>query len=404
MIGCPTSSQRPTPQTSSWPREDSDLIVHCNKLMDRLRLPRNSKSQMRPLRLLLIAPSPEIVGGHSVQASALMKQLLNEPGIHLTFLPIDVPELRFIRRMKYIRTLANFVAYNAMLISRVVRADLVHVFTAAYYSYLLWTVPAILFGKLAGAKVIVNYHDGQAEDHLKRWPIAVRTLRMADAVVAPSGFLVDVFQKFGIQAQAIHNIIDMGRFRYRRRTPLRPVFMTNRGLEPLYNVGCVIRAFGVIQRHYPGASLTIAHDGACRGELEQLAIDLRLERVLFVGKIPQSQIARLYDDADIYLTSPNIDNMPLSLLECFASGLPVVATKVGGIPYIVTDGENGLLVECGDYEAMAARAMALLNDPPLADRLVDNARLQCRNYSWELIRDQWLDLYSRLTGIELVRR
>jgi glycosyltransferase involved in cell wall biosynthesis len=353
---------------------------------------------MRPLRLLLIAPSLEIVGGHSVQASALMQQFANEPGLHLTFLPIDVPELRFIRRIKYVRTLANFVVYNVLLTSRVLRADVVHVFTAAYYSYLMWTIPAILFSKLVGAKVIVNYHDGQAEDHLKRWPIAAPTLRMADAVVTPSGFLVDVFRKFGVKAQSIFNIIDMDRFRYRRRSPLRPVFMTNRGLEPLYNVGCVIRAFAIIQQHYPDASLTIAHDGACRGELEQLARDLKLERVEFVGKVPQDQIARLYDEADIYVTSPNIDNMPLSVLESFAAGLPVVATKVGGIPYIVTHGETGLLAECGDHEAIAGHAMALLKDPQLADRLVENARLQCRNYSWELIRAQWLELYSRLTG------
>ena len=336
-----------------------------------------------------------------MQASALMKQFVNEPGIQLTFLPIDVPELRFIRRIKYVRTLANFLAYNALLISRVWQADVVHVFTAAYYSYLMWTIPVILFSKLVGAKVIVNYHDGQAEDHLKRWPIAAPTLRMADAVVTPSGFLVDVFQKFGVKAQPIFNIIDMDRFRYRRRSPLRPVFMTNRGLEPLYNVGCVIRAFAIIQQHYPYATLTIAHDGACRGELEQLAKDLQLKQVEFVGKVPQDQIARLYDDADIYLTSPNIDNMPLSVLESFAAGLPVVATKVGGIPYIVTHGQTGLLAESGDHEAIAAHAMALLKDPQLAELLVENARLQCRNYSWELIRAQWLELYSRLTGIKL---
>src|ERR1051326_3547475 len=356
---------------------------------------------MRPIRLLLIAPSPEIVGGQSVQATALMKQLVNEQGIHLVFLPIDVPQLRFIRRLKYIRTLANFAAYNAILISRLVRADIVHVFTASYYSYLLWTVPAILLAKLRGAKVIVNYHDGQAEDHLRRSRIARRTLRMANAVVAPSGFLVDVFQKFGLKAQSINNIIDVSRFRFRRRTPLRPVFMTNRGLEPLYNVGCVIRAFGIIQRQYPDASLTVAHDGPCRRELEELVKALQLDRVMFVGKVPQSEIAQLYDDADIFLTSPNIDNMPLSLLECFASGLPLVATRVGGIPYIVTSGETGLLVECDDHEAMAAEAMRLLNDPELADLLVENARLQCRNYSWAVIRNKWVGLYSELTGIRL---
>ena len=325
-----------------------------------------------------------------------MKQLVKEPELQLTFLPIDVPELRFVRRIKYVRTLANFVVYNSMLFSRMLRSDVVHIFTAAYYSYLMWTVPAILLGRLMGVKVIVNYHDGQAEDHLRRWRIAVPTLRMADAVVTPSGFLVDVFKKFGVKAQAIFNIIDMDRFTFRRRNPLRPVFMTNRGLEPLYNVGCVIRAFGIIQQHYPEASLTVAHDGPCRGELEQLARDLQLQQVVFVGKVPQDEIAGLYDHADIYLMSPNIDNMPLSLLESFAAGLPVVATNVGGVPYIVTDGETGLLVECGDHEAMAVQAMALLRDPQLAERLVENARLQCRNYSWDLIRAQWLELYHQL--------
>jgi glycosyltransferase involved in cell wall biosynthesis len=325
-----------------------------------------------------------------------MDELIKEPGIQLTFLPIDVPELQFIRRLKYIRTLANFVAYNILLIARLMRTDVVHIFTAAYYSYLMWTVPAILLSRLTGVKIIVNYHDGQAEDHLRRSKIAIPTLRLAHAVVTPSGFLVDVCKKFGLRAQSIYNIIDMGRFHYRLRGALRPVFMTNRGLEPLYNVGCVIRAFGIVQQAFPAASLVVAHDGPCRAELEQLTKDLQLNNVMFVGKVAQSKIPGMYDDADIYLTSPYIDNMPLSVLESFASGLPVVATKSGGIPYIVTHGETGLLVECGDHEAMAAEVLRLLNDSQLADRLVENAHLQCRQYTWELIRPQWLELYSRV--------
>jgi glycosyltransferase involved in cell wall biosynthesis len=350
------------------------------------------------LRLLLIAPSPDIVGGQSVQASRLMEELAKEPEIDLRFLAIDVPQLRFIRQLKYIRTLANFIAFNLLIMADVVRADVVHIFTAAYSSYFLWTVPTILFSRLTGRKVLVNCHDGQAGDHLQRSPMAIRTLRMAHAVVAPSGFLVDVFKRFGIRAEAIFNIIETGRFRYRRRAPLRPVFMTNRGLEPLYNVGCVIRAFAIVQGRYPEATLTIAHDGPCRGELEQLAKELKLERVSFVGKVPQSEIAGLYDNADIYLTSPNIDNMPLSLLECFASGLPLVATQAGGIPYIVTDGETGLLVPCGDHAAMAARAVELLEDPQLAERLAENGRRECGKYSGDATRGQWVALYRRLNG------
>src|SRR5262249_25700530 len=150
---------------------------------------------LRPVRLLLIAPSPQFVGGQSVQAGLLMERLSHEPGIQLRYLPIDLPLLSSIRRIKYIRTVANFVFFIPVLFYQAFRADVMHVFTAAYFSYLLWTIPAILIGKLLGVKVIVNYHDGQAEDHLKRWPIAAPTLRMADAVVVPSRFLVDVFHK-----------------------------------------------------------------------------------------------------------------------------------------------------------------------------------------------------------------
>ncbi len=88
--------------------------------------------------------------------------------------------------------------------------------------------------------------------------------------------------------------------------------------------------------------------------LEQLAKDLQLRNTRFVGRVPHDQIAELYDSADVYLTSPNIDCMPGSLLECFASGLPIVATRAGGIPYIVKDRESGLLVDIDDHEALAA--------------------------------------------------
>jgi L-malate glycosyltransferase len=353
-----------------------------------------SSSRTRRLRLLFIAPTLEIVGGQAVQASRLLAELANEPSLEVTFLPINPKIPAILRNIKYVRTVANCCVFWTMLLARVVRCDVMHVFTASYSSYLLWTVPAIVAGKLAGKKVIVNYRDGQAEDHLTNWRTAVPTLKLADAIVAPSGYLVDVFAKFGIKAMSIYNIIDISRFRYRERAPLRPVFMTNRGLEPLYNTGCLIRAFGIVQRSWPEASLTIAHDGPCRGELENLVSELGLRNVHFTGQVPQQRIPDLYNDADIYLTSPNIDNMPGSVLECFASGLPLVATKAGGIPYIVKNGETGLLVDCGDAEGMARAAMRLLDDPDLASRIAAEGLRQCEQYSWAAVRTQWMELYG----------
>jgi glycosyltransferase involved in cell wall biosynthesis len=88
--------------------------------------------------------------------------------------------------------------------------------------------------------------------------------------------------------------------------------------------------------------------------------------------------------------------MPGSLLECFASGLPVIATKAGGIPYIAHDGETALLVELNDHEAMAQAAFRLLEDEELVVRLTSAARVEVQKYDWPLIREGWLETYREL--------
>jgi glycosyltransferase involved in cell wall biosynthesis len=104
----------------------------------------------------------------------------------------------------------------------------------------------------------------------------------------------------------------------------------------------------------------------------------------------------LCERADIYLNSSNIDNMPGSIIEAYAAGLPVVTTDAGGIPYILTDGETGLMVKRGDHESLAAAAIRLLEDNDLADKLAANALAACRVYSWAAVRDEWLKLYFEL--------
>lgn len=352
-----------------------------------------------PIRVLLVAPSLNFVGGQAVQADRLLRQMAATPAVQMRFHPIDPPlpsALRWLLKINYLRTLVNFAAYFPVLLWRTLSADILHIFTASYTSYLFWSMPAILVGRLLGKKVILNYRDGQCEDHLTRSAIARRTIPLAHRIVAPSGFLVDVFRKFHIPALSIFNFIDTSAFLHRSRQPLRPIFMSNRSFEPLYNIPCILRAFARIQQRYPDASLTLAHDGPLRPQLEALARQLHLRHVRFIGHVPQSQIPSLYHEADIYLTTPNIDCMPGSLLECFASGLPLVATKAGGIPYIVTHDRNGLLVDLDDDLALAEACFRLLSDPQLAQRLTSQARLDVELYSPIRVRDQWISLYREL--------
>jgi glycosyltransferase involved in cell wall biosynthesis len=115
--------------------------------------------------------------------------------------------------------------------------------------------------------------------------------------------------------------------------------------------------------------------------------------VTFVGQVPPSGIARYYADADVYLQAPSIDNMPLSVLEAFASGLPVVSTAVGGVPAILTDGVHGLLAPDNDDEKLAAQALRLLEQPALARQLAAAAYETCGQYGWRVVREGWLSAY-----------
>jgi glycosyltransferase involved in cell wall biosynthesis len=221
---------------------------------------------------------------------------------------------------------------------------------------------------------------------------------MADMVVVPSGYLVDVFANFGVRARSISNIVELDRFAFRSRRPIRPIFLTTRLLEPLYNVACVLRAFALIQKRFPEATLTVGGDGWMRPELEQLARDLRLKNTTFVGRVPFEAMPALYDSADLYLTATNIDNMPGSVIECYACGLPVVTTDAGGVPYILTHEKTGLMVPRDDHAAMAVQAIRILEDQVLADRLATQAREACRSFRWEAVRDEWLTAYRELAS------
>jgi len=352
------------------------------------------------LRVLIVAPTFGILGGQSVQAARLLDHLREEPSLRVGFLPINprLPGvLGSLQRIKYVRTVVTSIAYGLSLLVQVRRYDVIHVFSASYLSFVLAPTPAILIAKLYRRKVLLNYHSGEAEDHLRRWRrTAIPTIKLADALVVQSEYLVEVFAQFGLKAHAIYNIIDTGKFRFRERVPLRPVFLSNRNLESHYGVDRVLRAFAIIQAKVPEASLKVVGDGSQRGSLEALASDLGLQNIAFTGQVDPNSIADVYDAADIYLNGSEIDNQPLSLLEAFACGLPIVTTDAGGIPFMVTDGKTGMVVPRGDYQQMADRALRLLNDSALTKTIVEQGRQECRKYAWESVRDQWLNTYEKL--------
>jgi len=359
-----------------------------------------ARNASRPLRILIVAPSLDILGGQAVQAARLLARLREEPSVHVSFLPVNprLPGvLRKLQQIKYVRTVVTSLLYWRLLLARVHQYDIIHVFSASYFSFLLAPTPAILVAKLYRKKIVLNYRSGEASDHLRRWRrTALPILRLVDEIAVPSGYLVDVFARFELVSRSISNFVNTDRFSFRERRLLRPIFLSNRNLEPLYNVACVLRAFAIIQQQRRDARLIIAGDGSQRRELEVLAQELDLRNVEFRGRVAHEEMHALYSEADIYLNSPNIDNMPGSIIEAFASGLAVVTTGAGGIPYIVDDKESGLIVPCGDYQQMATAALELLEDRALATEITNKGREECEKYQWDAVKNEWLKLYHEL--------
>jgi glycosyltransferase involved in cell wall biosynthesis len=109
--------------------------------------------------------------------------------------------------------------------------------------------------------------------------------------------------------------------------------------------------------------------------------------------VTPSEIAGHYADADIYVQTPSIDNMPGSVVEAFACGLPVVATNVGGVPAILTDGVHGLLAPDNDPAAIAARVIDVLEHQDEARQRAAAARQTCEAYRWSVVREGWIAAY-----------
>ncbi|HXM60997.1 MAG TPA: glycosyltransferase [Terriglobales bacterium] len=348
------------------------------------------------IRLALVAASQRYVGGQSVQAELLLRNWQNDPAIEARFIPIDpsLPRLlAWVERIPFLRTLVREPVYLASLWRGLKNVDIVHIFSASYWSFLVAPFPAWLIARLRGSKTVIHYHSGEARDHLTRFRGVRSVLEDADRLVVPSEYLAGVFREFGLQAEVVPNIVDLKQFCFRERKPLRPRLICTRGFHPYYCVDVVIRAFAEIAKGFSEATLELVGKGPLEPQIRNLVQELKLSGVNFAGAVSHQEIARFYDGADIFINASSLDNMPVSILEAFASGTPVVSTAPEGMSSLIQNERTGLISLPGDAQALADNVMRLLADPELASRLTFNAYEEVGRYSWETVRQQWLKIY-----------
>jgi glycosyltransferase involved in cell wall biosynthesis len=352
-----------------------------------------------PLKVTIVAASLRYVGGQSVQADLLLKHWRSDPDVQAELVPIDPPfphGLKWVEEIPALRTLVREPLYLVALWRGLKGADIAHIFSASYWSFLLAPIPAWLVARLRKKKVLLHYHSGEARDHLRKFRTAAPMLRRMDMLVVPSGYLVDVFGEFALKAEVVPNVVDLSQFCFRPRVPLRPHLVCTRGFHHYYRVDLVVQAFAQVQKLFPEARLDLAGGGPLEGQIRDLVHKLKLSGVRFLGVISRAEIGRVYDEADIFVNASTLDNMPVSVLEAFACGTPVASSAPEGMRYLVDHERTGLLSPPGDAAALAENILRLLKNEELSSRLAAGAYEESGRYHWSAVRQQWLGAYGKL--------
>lgn len=364
-------------------------------------VPRSDKTNLaeRLGKILVVAPSIRIMGGQAVVAKQLLDDFERE-GIDVGFLPINPKPpgiLAFAENIKYVRTVVVSFLRNWNALFQIPKYDIIHIFSASYLSFLITQAPIILLARMYRKKIVLNYHSGQADDHIRRSKATVTPLfNMCDRIAVQTQYLVNVFKSHGFEAVAVPNVADTSGFPFVERTKFRPRILVPRMLDPIYNCACAIRAFEIVKREIPDAQLTVIGDGADEQKLRDLVKNLGVQDVEFPGRIPRDKIADVFADHDVCLNTSDIDNMPVSLLEAMSCGLPVVTTDAGGIPFMVDHGVTGYLAPCGDHDKIAEHLLALLRDQQETQSIVQAAKLSLEQYQWPAVAPKWIALYEGL--------
>lgn len=364
--------------------------------------------QTSTVEVVLVGPSLRTwLGGQEVQADSLVRCWTGDASVQVRLVPNNpkLPTgLGWAERVPLLRTLLRLPVYLTSVWQAAKRADIVHAFSASHSSFLLAPLPACLIGGWLGKKTLVHYHSCLAQQHLQDSTIARWLLRRLDAIVVPTSYLAEIFVQFGLKTTLVPNVVDLRQFPYRPRVPLRPLLLCTRNFDNYYGLDDVVRAFRRIKQTIPAARLCLVGKGKEERFIRRLITELHLDDVQFCGAISRERIPEMYAKADIFINASRGDNMPVSILEAFASGLPVVTTAAGGIPYMVTHEVTGLLSAVGDYEGLAHNVLRLLQDPLLAQLLEQNAREAAKQCSWTAVRTRWLEVYKSLQSMELSNR
>jgi glycosyltransferase involved in cell wall biosynthesis len=267
-----------------------------------------------------------------------------------------------------------------------------------FRSYLWESITTTLL-KLLNKKVILIVHGGSIPGRMKNEASKyLKSFKRANVVVAPSAFVSSALKDYNVQCKLIENVVNLGDYCFHHKEKFRPHILWMRTLEDIYNPEMAVRVAALLSKKYSNFKMVMA--GYDRGSLElvkQLAKDLLLEdKIELPGYISNKQKNEYASDYDIYICTNRIDNAPVSFIEMMALGLPVVSVNIGGIPFLLEEGNNGLMVNLDDDAAMAEKISNIIEQPETGQRLAANGKEFAKRFGETPVLEKWKTLFQEL--------
>ncbi len=211
--------------------------------------------------------------------------------------------------------------------------------------------------------------------------------------IAPSNYLKSAFQKKGYATMFIPNIIQIENYNFKNRLNLEPKLLWVRAFKEIYNPTMAIKVLHLLKKEFPKAKLCMVGPfvDTTYNKVLELVSELNLEKsVEFTGVLLKEDWHKKSEEFDIFINTTNFDNTPVSVMEAMALGLPVVSTNVGGIPFLIEDKLDGLLVPKSNVKEMTKAIVSILNNKNSNLRL--HARDKVEKFSWENNKEKWLKI------------
>ena len=337
------------------------------------------KSRERPIQPEAAALLPVVRFMPVLQASTIranLSLLASRPG---TYLRLLLRVLRGSARRPMGGILKGVVVFwKSVRLAQLVRENRIGHVHAHFINHP--ATAAWIVSKLTGASFSITAH---ANDLFVGPALLEEKVRDAAFVVAISEYNRELLRKVASNGTPVHVIrcgVDTEAFPYREREQLRRLLCVAR-LADTKGHADLLRAFSMVADEFAESSLELVGTGPERRKLEALVRSLGLaDRVWFRGPLASGDVRECLAQSDVFVLaalgdrSGAKDGIPVALIEAMASGLPVVTTRISGIPELVRDGETGLLAPPGEAEAFAEVLRRLLADAELGKRLARTAR------------------------------